>query len=30
MKDSKQRYHDLDNTMQMFRQIPFFRPQNNT
>ena len=23
-------YYDIDNTMQIFRENPFFRPQNNT
>ena len=23
-------YYDTDNTMQIFREIPFFRPQNET
>ena len=23
-------YHDIDNTMHIFREIPFFRPQNDT
>ena len=23
-------YYDIDNTMQIFREIPFFRPQNDT
>ena len=23
-------YYDIDNTMQIFWEIPFFRPQNNT
>ena len=23
-------YYDIDNTMQIFRGIPFFRPQNDT
>ena len=23
-------YYDTDNTMQIFREIPFFRPQNDT
>ena len=32
VKDSKERLfiYDLDNTMQMFTEIPFFRPQNDT
>ena len=30
MKDLKERfiYYDIDKTMQIFREIPFFRPQN--
>ena len=23
-------YYDIENTMQIFREIPFFRPQNDT
>ena len=23
-------YYDIDNTMQMFREVPFFRPQTTT
>ena len=23
-------YYDIDNTMQIFREVPFFRPQNVT
>ena len=28
--DKREKYCDIDNRMQIFREIPFFRPQNDT